>query len=439
MRKIITRILVMVFVASIVCVAAMLVMISNVTAITDLYQNNLSIYSRNREDISKISQDMYYMESLLWLHILNDTDEEGFDEIEQSIEQSKAEIEERFDTLDAGLPDRNEKELLHQVSKNYTAFANHISVVTSLSRSGANDSATYYVNTNMIPYLRTARDTLLSISELIDGKCVGAESSMDSAIAMVGITKVICIAVVGFIIILCISLVLVNSRRIISQQELERESHQQRIMNLQYQTIVSMANLIENRDGETGEHVKRTGKFVDMITKALKEDSRYSRDIDDRFEENMWKAAPLHDIGKIKIPDAILNKPGRLTSDEFTVMKTHASEGGDIIEGTIGELEEQDYLDMAHDVARYHHERWDGTGYPDGLKGEEIPLCARIMAVADVFDALVSHRCYKEPMSIDDAYRIITEESGTHFDPEVVRVFVKIRPEIERVINNGEI
>ncbi len=251
--------------------------------------------------------------------------------------------------------------------------------------------------------------------------------------------SIICIAVVGFIIILCLSLVLVNSRRIISQQELERESHQPRSMNLQYQTIVSMATRSEHRDGETGAHLKRTGKFVDMITKALKEDSRYSRDIDDRFEENMWKAAPLHDIGKIKIPDAILNKPGRLTSDEFTVMKTHASEGGDIIEGTIGELEEQDYLDMAHDVARYHHERWDGTGYPDGLKGEEIPLCARIMAVADVFDALVSHRCYKEPMSIDDAYRIITDESGTHFDPEVVRVFVRIRPEIERVINNGEI
>jgi len=439
MRKIISHIFAIVLFANIVCAAAMIVMTYNATTITDLYQNNLSIYWGNREDISKISQDMYYMESLLWVHILTESDDGRFDDIEQNIEQSKAEIIDKFNTLDAGLPDKDEKELLHQVSKNYTAFANHISVVTSLSRSGAVDSATYYVNTNMIPYLHTARDTLLTISGLIDNKCVEAEENMENAIAMVSITKVICIAVVGFIVILCITMVFINSRRIISQQELERESHQQRIMNLQYQTIVSMANLIENRDGETGEHVKRTGKFVDMITKALKADSRYSRDIDDRFEENMWKAAPLHDIGKIKIPDAILNKPGRLTNDEFTVMKTHASEGGDIIEGTIGELEEQDYLDMAHDVARYHHERWDGTGYPDGLKGEEIPLCARIMAVADVFDALVSHRCYKEPMSIDEAYRIITEESGTHFDPEIVRIFIKIRPDIEQVIINKEI
>ncbi len=438
MRRIISHIFAIVLFANIVCAAAMIVMTYNATMVTDLYQNNLSIYSSNREDISKISQDMYYMESLLWVHILNESDDR-YEEIEQNIEKSKTEIIDKFNTLDAGLPDKDEKELLHQVSKNYIAFANHISVVTSLSRSGSADAATYYVNTNMIPHLQTARDTLLTISGLIDDKCAEAESNMDSAIAMVSITKVICISVVGFIVILCVTMVFVNSRRIISQQELERESHQQRIMNLQYQTIVSMANLIENRDGETGEHVKRTGKFVDMITKALKADSRYSRDIDDRFEENMWKAAPLHDIGKIKIPDAILNKPGRLTNDEFSVMKTHASEGGDIIEGTIGELEEQDYLDMAHDVARYHHERWDGTGYPDGLKGEEIPLCARIMAVADVFDALVSHRCYKEPMSIDEAYRIITEESGTHFDPEVVRVFVKIRPDIEQVINNGEI
>ncbi len=143
MRGIITRILAIVIFANIVCVAAMIVMIYNVTAISDLYQNNLSIYSQNREDISKISQDMYYMESLLWLHILNNNDEDGFDEIERSIEQSQAEIEEKFNTLDAGLPDRNEKELLHQVSKNYSAFANHIDVVTSLSRTGAAESATY--------------------------------------------------------------------------------------------------------------------------------------------------------------------------------------------------------------------------------------------------------------------------------------------------------
>lgn len=437
MRKMISRILVVVIVASAVCMAAVLIMTSNINSIIRQYEDELQVYFENRKDILLLGQEMYNLETLLWTEIINNGDESVYEENEANINTSQENIKYLLNKLNAELTDSAGKEQLHQISKNYGTFTDHITIVISLSREKALASATYYINTNLIPHLKTARSTLVAMSDSISEKCGVVQSAMDNSIIMIKITKIICITIIAVILFSCIVLVVVNSRRILNHEENEKKSHQQKIMNLQYMTIVSMANLIENRDGETGEHVKRTGNLVQMITDALGKDSKYSSTIDARFKENMWKAAPLHDIGKIKIPDAILTKPGKLTDEEFDIMKKHAAEGGDIVEGTIGEIEEQDYLDMAHDVARYHHERWDGTGYPDGLKGEEIPLCARIMAVADVFDALVSERCYKKPMSVDRAYEIITEESGSHFDPEVVEAFVRIRPLIEQAFADG--
>jgi len=194
-----------------------------------------------------------------------------------------------------------------------------------------------------------------------------------------------------------------------------------------------MANLIESRDGETGEHVKRTSDYVEMISKYLLSEGSYEQ-MDATYQENMVKAAPLHDIGKIKVPDSILQKPGKLTPEEFEIIKQHATKGGEIIYSIMRNIEEKEYLDIAHDVAMYHHEKWDGSGYPEGLKGENIPLCARIMAIADVFDALVSKRCYKEAFPFERAYEMIEESSGTHFDPQIVEVFVKLKPEIKRYL-----
>jgi HD-GYP domain-containing protein (c-di-GMP phosphodiesterase class II) len=144
----------------------------------------------------------------------------------------------------------------------------------------------------------------------------------------------------------------------------------------------------------------------------------------DEYIDDVYKSAPLHDIGKIRITDAILNKPGKLTPDEFEIMKQHALYGGEMIEKLLESLTQASYLEVARDIAMYHHEKWDGSGYPYGLKGEEIPLSARIMAVADVFDALISDRVYKKAFSFEKAMSIIQEESGTHFDPEVVKAFM---------------
>jgi len=145
----------------------------------------------------------------------------------------------------------------------------------------------------------------------------------------------------------------------------------------------------------------------------------------------MVVAAPLHDIGKIHIPDAVLNKPGKLTEEEFEVMKTHTTAGEELLTHAKAELGESGYLNTAVEMAAYHHEWWNGKGYPYGISGEEIPLCARIMAVADVFDALTSKRCYKSAMPLEKAYAIIREESGTHFDPAIVEAFFAVTADMD--------
>ncbi len=143
----------------------------------------------------------------------------------------------------------------------------------------------------------------------------------------------------------------------------------------------------------------------------------------------------MHDIGKISIPDAVLQKPGKLTPEEFACMKEHTEKGGKIINETFGHLGDASYTKMAYRVAKYHHEKWNGTGYPKGLEGEEIPLCARIMAVADVFDAVSEKRCYRDAMPIDKCFEIIAEGSGRDFDPLIADTFLSIRKKVEQIHN----
>ena len=211
-----------------------------------------------------------------------------------------------------------------------------------------------------------------------------------------------------------------------------------KIEKIQREIIISLANMIESRDGSTGQHVKRTSRYVEMIIEQLSEREMFSDDIDEAFIYNLIKAAPMHDIGKIKIPDHILQKPGKLNDEEFEEMKQHSPEGGKIIRMIMENIEEKDYIDVAYNVAVFHHEKWNGKGYPDGLAGEQIPLEARIMAVADVFDALVSKRCYKDAMPLDKAFHIIEESKGEHFDPQIAQVFLELRPQIEEYLATSE-
>ena len=205
------------------------------------------------------------------------------------------------------------------------------------------------------------------------------------------------------------------------------------ISKMQDALIITLADLVESRDENTGQHIKKTAAYVKIILEEMQREKIYSNQLTEKFVDDVYKSAPLHDIGKIAVPDAILNKPGKLTNEEFDKMKTHTTAGGKILTSIIKMVPEAHYLEEAINLATYHHERWDGRGYPTGLAGENIPLSARIMAVADVFDALVSKRSYKEGFPLEKAMNIIVEESGTHFDPQLVEVFVAAKDKVFEV------
>ncbi|MCR5426793.1 MAG: HD domain-containing protein [Lachnospiraceae bacterium] len=197
--------------------------------------------------------------------------------------------------------------------------------------------------------------------------------------------------------------------------------------------VLVLADMVENRDESTGDHVRKTAAYVGITARKMRDLGYYREQMTDKFIRDAELSAPLHDIGKISVPDKILNKQGRLTDEEFAIMKTHAAEGRKLIEQAISTMPDGDYLEEAKNMAGYHHEKWDGSGYPEGLAGEDIPLSARIMAVADVFDALVSRRCYKEPFSYDKALSIIREDAGKHFDPLVADAFLSAKEEVLEV------
>lgn len=217
------------------------------------------------------------------------------------------------------------------------------------------------------------------------------------------------------------------------QQDIQYEfrENQKKISSMQEHIISGLANLIENRDLETGEHITRTKKYVKLLAHHARLDGVYSDTIDDHYISLLYVLSPLHDIGKILVSDIILKKPGRLTEEEFDLMKKHAAGGGKVVRDLLMGVTDDEYIAFASDIATYHHERYDGKGYPRGLRGREIPLSARIMAIADVFDALTSKRCYKEALSFDEAIKIIKEESGTHFDPLLVEVFLNHKEEFK--------
>jgi len=191
-------------------------------------------------------------------------------------------------------------------------------------------------------------------------------------------------------------------------------------------TIFALAKLAESRAPETGAHLERVRAYARVLARDLQLNDNPDDSIDDEFVKLIHATTPLHDIGKVAIPDSILLKPGHLTDSEFEMMKQHTVAGAETLRAALVKYPQQRFLQMAHQIARSHHERWDGSGYPDGLAGEEIPLCARIMALADVYDALVSKRVYKEAMEHNVASSIIRDSAGTHFDPRLIASFDRV-------------
>ena len=227
-------------------------------------------------------------------------------------------------------------------------------------------------------------------------------------------------------------LALQDARKFLEQQneilEEQVEARTRQLAALQDAIIIAMASLAETRDNDTGHHIRRTQHYVRELAICLQKKPKFQTELSDEVIETLYKTAPLHDIGKVGVPDRILLKPGRLTPDEFEEMKRHTEYGRDAIIAAEKSMEApESFLLTARDIAYSHHEKWDGSGYPQGLAGEDIPLPARLMAIADVYDALITKRIYKDAMPHEEAVKIIESGVGAHFDPDVIAAFTEIK------------
>lgn len=431
--------------AGIICISGMLIMQYNLNEISENYQQNIEKNLTDRLAMSDICRLMSRHHIIVSWHTLTDSPESML-AYEEEAAQLKDDIMNKLNEINETISITEKEQLFHTVYSNTISYFNNADNVFQLSREGSDATAKYYITSFLTDFIDKITGDIDILDNYIAGEMNETVRKMEHSITIAEISEKICIVCICLVVAICIVMcVSITSRLENYKNQLEEENerktralmeHNQRMLTLQENTIIGMATLIENRDHDTGEHVMRTSKYVKLLTHAAQRAGYYSDILTQEYAELLIKAAPMHDIGKIAISDLILQKPDQLTKEEFETMKSHTTLGGRIIVEAMGSIEEKEYIDIASQVAEGHHEKWDGSGYPKGLKGAEIPIGARIMAVADVFDALISKRCYKESMSIDEAFDIISKSAGSHFDPELTRLFCSIKNEVIEVLNS---
>lgn len=399
----------------------------------DNYEIILNKYIAEEEKMSKLSRDVYKMQSLTLSQMLSDDDVQiasltkQIDDLHESNMELLKQIEKILNTYD-------EKEIYHELYSNYLNYKSEQETATDIRTYDSIITSQYYTVNVLKSRLSDMNMCITDLNKIAEEKIKAVREELDNN-NRINSTMMVCVAVGSFCIMIVLIICLVKfSGNIIGEFDAEQKQHKEDVTRIQGKTIEGMAELVESRDGDTGTHIKNTARYVEMIAKQMATTDKYHDDMSDEYIALLKRYAPLHDVGKIVVSDTILLKPGKLTEEEFNIMKLHALEGGQIIDRILSGIENEEKVTVAKDIATYHHEKWNGTGYPFGKSGEEIPLCARIMAVADVFDALVAKRCYKESMPIEKAYDIIMGDAGKHFDPEVVDAFVAIRPQIEEYL-----
>ncbi len=447
MKNIPLKILILVLIAGILGAAGVILLTVEMTTMSDNYRTITEDYSVNLKATSDIRTYIYKHQALVAKHVVSGTDEK-YDEYEKEAAEIEQLLRTSFDELGERMTSGEREQIFHKAFTGFYSYLDNADNAFLFSRQNQKAMAQYYLVNVMDNNSRTVSAAFDDLDNFCMQEINDARADMDGYIHITIVSACICVPVIIVSVIItalfCFKITSdLDKYKNDLEQDIERKNailreHNEKMLHIQDNVVIAMANLIESRDGDTGEHVKRTERFVNMLARAA-QSSGYKPDIlTDDYIELLSKAAPLHDIGKISISDTILMKPAKLTPEEFEIMKTHAKEGGRIVREVIGEIEEQAYVDIASDVAAYHHEKWDGSGYNEGLSGEAIPLSARIMAIADVFDALISKRCYKSEFSLDKAFEIIEESAGSHFDPTLVEIFLKLRPEIEDYLKTAK-
>lgn len=438
------KILIILFITGVICIIGEIVLSNQLDRMQDMHESIMDQSVKNREYIAEIATMLYQHQAVLSDYALSKTEElkKGYLDTEK---QLREDVTDKIIDFTYRVKGGESERIYHRVYSDFAGYEENASLFLSFVASGDMDMAVYYNDNVLKNYMDSMNAKLSDLDDMAENDIIASQKAMEQAVKLSIVIRVLVAIVVAAFFLVCIYLCFkIADSQEKYKQSLEQElveknkaimEHNQKMLRLQDGIIYGMANLIESRDGETGEHVKRTSAYVGMIARAAQKQGLYASILTDEYIERLTKVAPLHDVGKIEVPDQILKKPGKLTEEEFEEIKKHATAGGKIIKEVFENIEDVDYIKMASDVASYHHEKWNGQGYGKGLKEEEIPLSARIMAIADVFDALISKRRYKEAFSLDKAFAIIDESAGSHFDPKLAQVFLSIRPEIEAYLN----
>ncbi len=418
------RVFIMVLSASIIGISGVLILKHNIDSLSDSYREIIEEHNVNRTYMEQISQLLYQHRSIVAIHVASKEakDRAKYEETEQQLREKMGTTLAQFRRRMTG----NEREqVYHRVYSDYYSYLQNVDITLQLSREGSVETSVYYLTGQMSDFLESVNKNLSQLEQLTLNEMKLAQEKMNSCIDFSRVSTTICIIMISATMLICLIYCVTitshleqykeNLEQEIEQKNLSITQHNEKMLALQDNIIIGMANLIESRDGDTGEHIKCTSFYVNLLARAI---------------ELLTKAAPMHDIGKILVPDHILQKPGRLTPEEYEIIKEHSAAGGKIVREVLGFIEEKDYIEIASDMAAHHHEKWNGSGYTKGLAQEDIPLSARIMAIADVFDALVSKRCYKSPMPVEEAFAEMEKSSGTHFDPQLVKIFLGLKEEI---------
>ncbi len=433
------RVFIMVLSASIIGISGVLILKHNIDSLSDSYREIIEEHNVNRTYMEQISQLLYQHRSIVAIHVASKEakDRAKYEETEQQLREKMGTTLAQFRRRMTG----NEREqVYHRVYSDYYSYQQNVDITLQLSREGSVETSVYYLTGQMSDFLESVNKNLSQLEQLTLNEMKLAQEKMNSCIDFSRVSTTICIIMISATMLICLIYCVTitshleqykeNLEQEIEQKNLSITQHNEKMLALQDNIIIGMANLIESRDGDTGEHIKRTSFYVNLLARAIRDKGLYTDILTDNYIELLTKAAPMHDIGKILVPDHILQKPGRLTPEEYEIIKEHSAAGGKIVREVLGFIEEKDYIEIASDMAAHHHEKWNGSGYTKGLAQEDIPLSARIMAIADVFDALVSKRCYKSPMPVEEAFAEMEKSSGTHFDPQLVKIFLGLKEEI---------